>query len=117
MNKITLNLGGKERDFHFGIGFIGLFLEKSGIQMDEIDQRLKENPFKLIPEMMYYSTYFADKRLGKEIDYDAYDMAEWIDEAGGINGKEVIEFTTSFFQSLVKDVPEQKEVKKKVTKK
>jgi hypothetical protein len=117
MNKITLNLGGKDREFHFGIGFIGLFLEKSGIQMAEIDTKIKENPFKLIPEMMYYSTLFADKRNNKEVDYDAYDMAEWIDEADGINGKEVIEFTTAFFQSLVKDVPTQPEVKKKVTKK
>lgn len=117
MNKITLKLGGKDREFHFGIGFIGLFLEKSGIQMAEIDQRIKENPFKLIPEMMYYSTLFADQRAGNEVDYDAYSVAEWIDDGGGINGKEVIEFTTAFFQSLVKDVPAQTEVKKKVTKK
>lgn len=117
MNKITLNLGGKDREFHFGIGFIGLFLDKSGIQMAEIDQKIKENPFKLIPEMMYYSTLFADQRAGNEVDYDAYSVAEWIDEADGINGGAVIKFTTAFFQSLVKDVPEQKEVKKKVSKK
>jgi len=48
MNKITLNLGGKDRDFHFGIGFIGLFLEKSGIAMSDIDEKIKENPFKII---------------------------------------------------------------------
>ena len=117
MTKITLNLGGKDREFHFGIGFIGLFLESTGIQMAEIDAKIKENPFKLIPEMMYYSTLFADKRANKEVDYDAYDMAEWIDSAGGINGKEVIDFTTAFFQSLTKDVPSQSIDKKKVSKK
>jgi len=117
MNKITLILGGKDRDFHFGIGFIGLFLEKSGIAMSDIDEKIKENPFKIIPEMMYYSTLFADQRAGKEVDYDAYSVAEWIDEADGINGKEVVSFITAFFQSLTKDVPTQPEVKKKVTKK
>jgi hypothetical protein len=117
MNKINLKIGGKYRDFHFGIGFIGLFLESTGIKMSEIDEKIKQNPFKLIPEMMYYSALFADKRANNEVDYDAYDVAEWIDLEGGINGNIVVEFTTAFFNSLTKGVPTQPENKKKVLKK
>lgn len=115
MNKIRLNLGGKTREFHFGLGFIGSFLEASKISMSEIDVKLQENPFKYIPEMMYHSLKYADLRNGNEIDFDAFDVAEWIDEVGGIGSKVVVDFSTAFFQSLIKDVPKQEEDKKKVT--
>ena len=116
MKSITLHIGGQERIFYFGLGFLGNFLEKSGIEMSEIDNKIKENPFKWIPEIMYYSAIFGFTRKNEFADFDAFDVAEWIDEVG-IDSPIISQFFTAFQQSLVKNVPEEKEVKKKVTKK
>jgi len=117
MKKINLFIGGKYRDFYFGLGFLGNLLEKTGIEMHEIDAKIQGNPFKWIPEIMYYSLAFGYVRSNERPDFDAFDVAEWIDEVG-MDSEVVISFFTSFKQSLTKDVPEQKEQsKKKVTKK
>ena len=115
MKSIILNIGGKDRTFYFGLGFLGNFLEKTGIQMTEIDAKIKENPFKWIPEIMYHSLAFGYIRKNEFPDFDAYDVAEWVDEVG-IDNTVISEFFEALKVSLTKDVPEQKEVKKKVTK-
>jgi len=117
MKKITLLLGGQNRDFHFGIGFLGMFLDKNNIKVGDVLDFMKDNPFKAIPELMYCSLLFNYQRNGLTVDFDSWDVAEWIDEAGGINGLEVEQFSTAFLQSMTKDVPQSPEVKKKVTKK
>jgi hypothetical protein len=116
MKSITLNIGGQERVFYFGLGFIGNLLETEKIQMTEIDAKLAENPFKWIPLIMFYSCAFGFKRRNEFPDFDAFDVAEWIDEVG-MDSEVVKSFFEAFTQSLTKDVPEDKSKKKIVTKK
>jgi len=115
MKQITLELGGKDRVFYFGLGFLGNLLESEKIDMTEIDAKIAQNPFKWIPLIMYYSYAFGFKRKNENPDADTYDFSEWIDEVG-MDGKAVTDFFTAFTQSLTKDVPEDKS-KKKVTQK
>jgi len=112
MKQITLNIGGKERIFYFGLGFLGNFIEKSGVPMNEIDSKIAENPFKWIPEIMYHSVSFGYLRNNEFIDFTSFDVADWIDTDGGFECKNVTMFFEAFRLSLVKDVPEDK---KKVT--
>jgi hypothetical protein len=116
MKQITLNIGGKERLFHFGLGFLGNLLESENVSMSEIDAKLAENPFKWIPLIMYYSCAFGFKRRNEFPDFDAFDMAEWIEEVG-MDSEIVKSFFQAFTQSLTKDVPEDKSKKKILTKK
>jgi hypothetical protein len=137
MKSIILNLGGQDRTFYFGLGFLGNFLEKTGVQMTDIDAKIKENPFKWIPEIMYHSLAFGYIRKNEFPVFDAYDVAEWIDEETEtveveipffnkhtglfetkkeLSKKIISDFFVALRQSQTKDVPEQKEVKKKVTK-
>lgn len=118
MKQITLNIGSKERVFYFGLGFLGNLLEKTGVQLHEIDEKIQGNPFKWMPEIMYHSLAYGYIRKNENPDFDGFDVADWIDEDGGFDSKNVVSFFTAFKQSLVKDVPEQPtESKKKVTKK
>jgi len=118
MKKINLSIGGKYRDFYFGLGFLGILLEKTGVKMHEIDAQIQDNPFKWMPEIMYYSLAYGHIRLGETPDFNALAVSDWIDDEGGLDSKNVIAFFTAFRQSLTKDVPEQpKETKKKVTEK
>lgn len=118
MKQITLEIGGENRTFHFGLGFLGNFLEKENIQFHEIDEKIKGNPFKWMPLIMYYSLAFGYTRKNEFVPFDAFDIAEWVDELG-IDNSVVSDFFEAFRQSLIKDVPvsETKEVKKKVTRK
>jgi len=102
MKKVTILLGGQDREFHFGLGFLGVFLEASGLQLSSVNTKILENPFKYVPLLMYHSAAFALKRKGQEVTFDEYDMAEWVDD---INGVEAITFLNAFRVSLVKDVP------------
>jgi len=118
MKKINLFIGGKYRDFYFGLGFLGNLLEKTGVQMHEIDAKIKGNPFKWMPEIMYYSLAYGYIRNNENPDFDAFDVSDWIDDDGGFESKNVTDFFNAFRQSLQKDVPIQTEQsKKKVTKK
>lgn len=114
MKSITLNIGGEDRIFYFGLGFLGNLLETENISMTDIDDKLAENPFKWIPLIMYHSCAFGFKRKNEFPLFDAFDVADWIDNVG-INSDIVKSFFTAFTQSLTKDVPQEPESKKKAT--
>lgn len=114
MKKINLFVGGKYRDFYFGLGFIGRLLDETGTNMQDFDRLRMENPFKWIPLMMFHSCAYGYVREGKEPDFVLQDVINWIDES---TVDILTSFNTAFINSLVKDVPIQTEVKKKVTKK
>lgn len=117
MKQITLNIGGQDRVFYLGLGFLGNLIEKSGVGMHEIDIKISENPFKWMPEIMFHSIAYGYIRQNQEVPFNSFDVTDWIDADGGFASKVVIDFFAAFRQSLVKDVPLQPEIKKKVNKK
>ena len=100
-----ISLGGKERTFYFGLGFLGLFIEKTGTDIGDLTIYIKSNPFKAIPEMMYYSLYYGYIREDLEPDFNAYIVGEWIDEDGGADGPAVKEFLERFNESMTSKLP------------
>lgn len=116
MKFIELELGGEKKIFYFGLGFLGNLLEKENVQISDIDDKIKGNPFKWMPLIMYYSLAYGYTRKNEFVPFDAFDVAEWVDELG-IDSDVVVQFFNAFRNSLIKDVPEQKETKKKITRK
>jgi len=117
MKKINLFIGGEYRDFYFGLGFLGNLLDKEGLMVHQIDDKIKENPFKWVPLIMFYSAAFGYARKSENAPFDSFDVADWIDNLEP-NSTIIIDFFAAFRNSLQKDVPEQREQsKKKVTKK
>lgn len=114
MKQITLNIGGQERVFYFGLGFLGNLIEKSGVGMHEIDSKIQENPFKWMPEIMYHSVAYGFIKQNEIVPFTAFDVVDWIDTDGGFDSKAVVDFFGAFRQSLVKDVSTQPDTKKKV---
>lgn len=138
MKQIELEIGGEKRTFYFGLGFLGNLLEKEKIEFHEIQINLLKNSYKWMPLIMYHSLAWGFIRKGEPVLFDAFDVADWIDELEEFEDVEVIlkenedgtkETTTvqlqkvvktffkAFWDSQNKNVPEQKDNKKKVTKK
>lgn len=141
MKQIELELGGEKRMFYFGLGFLGNLLEKENIQLHEIEEKLLKNSYKWMPLIMYYSLSWRYEKKGEFPPFDAFDVADWIDELTEFDDIEVVlklnedgskETTTvqlptvvrayfkAFWESINKNVPkqpEQEENKKKALKK
>jgi len=114
MKSITLNIGGQERVFHFGLGFLGNLLEETNTNMADFDDKRLSNPFKWVPLMMFHSCAYGYIREGKTVDFTLQDMINWIDET---DVETLQKFNEAFVNSLIKNVPIQEDSKKKVTKK
>jgi len=112
MNKVKITLHKTQFEFHFGLGFLGELVDNLDMGIDEIMGAVSKNPFKIIPVIMHSSAGYSAKRNGKEFDYTVYDFIDMIDADGGIGGKSVEKFLTSFTGSMTKDVPVE-ETKKK----
>lgn len=110
-NKITLNLGGKDREFHLGLGFIGYLLDEENIGFVEFGTKEQMNPFKWTPIKMYhslkYNLIFSDRE--SEIDFNLKDVIQWIDDT---DLSTLQKFNQAYHSALTKDVPV--EDKKKV---
>jgi len=116
MKQIKLNIGNEERTFYFGLGFLGNLLEKENVGINEIDEKMINNPFKWMPLIMYYSVAYGYTRRNETPPFEVADVVDWVDEIG-MENTVVIDFFTAFRNSLIKDVPENKDGKKKVAKK
>lgn len=114
---ITLKISGRDLEFTFGLGFLGELLEETNLSIDEIVEKLNNNPFKMIPTLMFHSAKFAMERKGIAIDFNAFDMADMIDADGGVQCDNVKMFLKTFTDSMTKDIPEEKTVKRKAPKK
>lgn len=141
MKKINLHIGGSYRDFYFGLGFLGNLLETENVQLHEIESNLLKNSYKWMPLVMYHSLAWGYIRRNEPIPFNAFDVSDWIDDLTDFDDVEVVlkinedgtkEATTvklqtvvrtffkAFWESINKNVPEQKEeeqAKKKVTEK
>ncbi len=104
-NKITLHIGGKDREFHFGLGFLGELVDSFEMPVELIGTKLSLNPIKYTPIIMYCSAVYALNRKGEKVEFTQYDFIDWIEELGGISCKEVEEFSSALVASMTKNVP------------
>jgi len=100
-----INLGGKERTFWFGLGFMGRLIKGTNSTWETIREDIAKDPILMIPEMMYHSMYYAYEREGKEIDFTKFDIIDWIDQ-GGVEAAKAIElFSLAYRESEESGLP------------
>lgn len=103
-NKITLNIGDKDRVFHLGLGFVGYLLDEEKIGYVEFATQENLNPFKWVPIKMFYSLkyYFIRTEQEDKIDFTLNDVINWIDET---DLQTIKNFSGAYLNSIQKDVP------------
>lgn len=103
MNYIKLHLGGKERGAKLGLGFLQNLQEEENIDMEELFKKFNsENVFQqfsFINKLIYHSLKFNCERANEEVEFDYYNVLDWIDEVGYNKGP-VIEFIDAFKKSI-----------------
>ena len=97
--KWSAKLGGQDRVFYFGLGFLGIFLDLTSIRAEEITEKMRENPFKVMPQLIYSSLIYQYKKEGVEPDFNVFDVGEWIDDVGGYSGPFMTEFMERFTEA------------------
>ena len=119
---LTLEMGGQPRTFHFGNGFIGNSLETLGVGLADLFNKMGENPYKIVPMLMYESYKFNFWMQEKPMDDVTVDhFIRWCslapDDEGGPMNKWILAFTDSRTKHLPKeDVKPTKGKKKPVRK-
>lgn len=117
MTTLKLKIGERDLEFTFGLGFLGEILEETNLGIDEMMEKMDKNPFRMIPLLMYHSARFTLDLRGKKCDFALSDVIGWVEDLGGINSPEVIEFIEAYTKSLLKDVVNEKNMPKEAKKK
>ncbi len=104
-------LGGKEFKFWLGLGFLSSFLKESKTTLETFNTALGENPFELVPLMVYCSIKYGYDRVGADLDFTKFEVVEWIDDEGGV-ASEFVEKFLKHFTAAMADPNESKEVSK-----
>jgi len=105
MNKVELIFNNTKIGFHFGLGFLGELLENLDCSIEDLQENIRKNPFKVIPVLMHTSYSYNLKRSGKDVLLNSYDFIDLIDNAGGVSSESVSLFLNAFTDSMTKDVP------------
>ncbi len=105
MNYIKLNIGGKERGAKLGLGFLEKALKGEKIGVQELFLRVEQEALTFLPKLLFYSLAFNCERANEKIDFDIYDVMDWVDEIG-INSDEFKKFQISFYESIKTHLPE-----------
>jgi len=107
----ALTANGKEVIFNFGLGALGLYFDnvkKDGVTLDTLSDKMSENPFSVVPKLMYFTAAYGYIKKGEKVPFTVYDVADWIDEDGGISGTLFSEFIDAFSNSLTQGAPKPK---------
>lgn len=109
--KTTLELGGQPRTFHFGSGFIGNCLDTIGVDFQGLFDMMRNNPYKVIPIMMFESYKFNLWLEDKEPDCTQKDFIRWISEEPDTDDSAQNKWVNEFMESRTKHLPKDEPVK------
>ena len=91
----TLKIGGKNRTLHFSMNFWATFTELLGISLDELgDVFQKGVSLKAIINIIYVGILTYDQENKKEIDYDNFDVGNWLEDITAEEIEKVIQAMT-----------------------
>jgi len=91
---------------------MGTLLKENKTSIEQLMKDLSENPFDTVPLIMHTSAKYGAKRLNLEFTLSIDDFMDILDDNGGISAKGIEDFLTAFTNSMTKDVPKEKPVKR-----
>lgn len=105
IKNITINLGGKDRIFHFGLMFIGNTLESLDLDYNELIQKTAKNITKYVPILMYESLKSSYYMNDEKVDFTQKDVLEWLEEKEMFGINELNTFLHAFLGTTENKTP------------
>lgn len=91
----TLKLGGKNRTLHFSMNFWATFTDLLDISLDEIGGVFEKGvSLKAIITIVYAGILTYDQENKNEIDYDNFDVGNWLEDATSEDIEKIIKAMT-----------------------
>lgn len=120
--RLTVELGGSPRTIHLGVGAIGNGLRALGVNMADFFDELTQNPYHMVPVMMYegyrFNKWLEDdqERPIREIEMDCTlkDFIRWISEIPDTQDGPMSRWISAYVESRTKNVPKPKGKKQPV---
>ncbi len=102
MNSIKFEIGGKEREFILGLGLIGDLLKYHETDFEGLSQLYTTNNiFALGPPTVFYAHKHAVRKAKGVVDFDIYDVEEWIEEIDkGVLNDNIQQLMVLFYETL-----------------
>ena len=107
INFIEFEIGGKKRGFKFGLKVIGDCIKYSNQDPTAFMQSIVKNRFESVPVILYYAHKYHTEKNGEIVDFNLFDVYEWVEEEGLMNEK-LDKVTQFFIRSLYDNVPTMK---------
>ena len=85
-------IGGKKRPFKFGINAARVFCKETGKSINDLND-IAETDLDAIVSILYAGLFHGAKAAGKEVDFDSWQVGEWMDD---MDQKEI----TKAFESM-----------------
>lgn len=101
--KIDIKFSKKILTFHFGLSFLGYFYEKYNLDVSKVYDKMNNETFSFIPLLMFESYKHNLERQGKKVELSKDDLADLIDENGGLHDDKggAVEFINAFVKSIL----------------
>ena len=91
----TLKIGGKNRTLHFSMNFWATYTDLLGISLDEIGGVFEKGvSLKAIIMLVYAGILTYDQENKKEIDYDNFDVGNWLEVVSADDIENIIKAMT-----------------------
>ena len=91
----TLKLGGNNRTLHFSMNFWATFTDMLDISLDEIGTVFEKGAsLKTIITIVYAGILTYDQENKNEIDYDNFDVGNWLEDATSDDIEKIIKAMT-----------------------
>ena len=79
MNQVIFEIGGEERGFKIGLGFLGDLLKHYDTDIMGVGHMMVKNPYDMTPTVLYHSHRHYCLRNSKVIDFSIYDVQDWVE--------------------------------------
>lgn len=100
-NKIELDFNGTKLEFFYGLSFLGEFLEKHKLDIDEVNKKILSNSLSFIPNLMYESYIHNCHRKPTKPSITKIQLIDLIEETGYFQDDSVAgEFVKAFYESI-----------------
>lgn len=91
----TLDIGGKKRTLHFSMNFWATFTDVMNISLDELGTLfVKGVSLKAIINIVYVGILTYDQENKKEIDYDSFDVGNWLENVNAEQIEKIVQTMT-----------------------